>query len=128
MPKLPKSGKKPPTTGVIKVPEAKPIARARTKTDQDAIYLQVTKSQGDVIRAKADREKKSIKDVILDGLMDRSELEAECAMLRNTLTEYQRAMKDIQALLLGASTERALTKEEAQVFQVANRLLIGGAR
>jgi hypothetical protein len=122
---------KSPKGGKSKVPNSKPAEgkgapRARTRTDQDAIYLQVTKAQGDVIRAKADRENKSIKDVVLDSLMDHSELEAECSGLRDQLREFQSTMRTTQAILVGASTERALTREEAQIFTNVNKLLTRG--
>jgi hypothetical protein len=98
-------------------------ARTRTKTDQDAIYMQVTKAQSDVIRAKADREGKSIKDVLLSGLVDRSELEADLALARARCSELEQVLGDVQAMLLGAATERALTREEAQIAMTANKLL-----
>jgi hypothetical protein len=98
-------------------------ARSRTKTDQDAIYMQVTRAQADVIRAKADREGKSIKDVLLTGLMDRLELETELALVRARCADFESALADVQAMLLGAATERALTREEAQIAMTANKLL-----
>jgi len=95
------------------------MVRSRTRTGRDALYIEVTSAQGEVIRQKAKQEGKAIKDVLIDSVLMHAELEAKCA----TFSEF---VHDVQAILVAASTERALTKEEAQLFVKANSLARSG--
>jgi len=109
------------------------MVRSRTRTGRDALYIEVTSAQGEVIRQKAKQEGKAIKDVLIDSVLTQADLEAKIdsleskiGLLESKCTMYSDFLHDVQAALVGASTERALTREEAQLFLKANELTRSG--
>lgn len=74
--------------------------------------------QADVIRARASREAVTIKDLFLGSVMKVEELEATCEVMK-------RAWRDVQGLIMGAATQRALTKEEATIWSMATGMVTG---
>lgn len=88
--------------------DIKKVPRSRTRS-RNGFFFEVTAMQADVIRARASRDNVTIKDLFLGSVMRVEELEATCETMRRTMT-------DIQAMILSASTERALTKEEATIW------------